>query len=79
MFNTADDFNRWTARAPQADEQVFQQACALQGQLTKPPGALGRLEDVACWLASWQGRLRPRVQAVDVTVFAGNHGVTARG
>jgi nicotinate-nucleotide--dimethylbenzimidazole phosphoribosyltransferase len=48
-------------------------------RLTKPPGSLGRLEHVVAWLAHWQGRSSPRLARVEVLVFAGNHGVTARG
>lgn len=47
--------------------------------LTKPPGALGRLEELALWYAAWRGDARPRIEAPQVVVFAGNHGVTARG
>jgi nicotinate-nucleotide--dimethylbenzimidazole phosphoribosyltransferase len=50
-----------------------------QAILTKPPGSLGRLEDLAAWLAKWQGRPMPRLDRVDVLVFAGNHGVTRQG
>jgi nicotinate-nucleotide--dimethylbenzimidazole phosphoribosyltransferase len=50
-----------------------------QAQLTKPPGSLGRLEDLVAWLAAWQRREMPRLDAVDVLIFAGNHGVTAAG
>jgi nicotinate-nucleotide--dimethylbenzimidazole phosphoribosyltransferase len=32
---------------------------ARDARLTKPPGALGRLEAIAEWLALWQGRARP--------------------
>ena len=52
---------------------------ARNGQLTKPPGALGRLEEIAIWYAGWRGDARPRVTAPQVVVFAGNHGVAARG
>lgn len=79
MFNIADDFNKWALTAPSPDSKTLQQARELQGVLTKPPGALGRLEDAACWLASWQGRLRPVVEKIEVHVFAGNHGITERG
>ena len=48
-------------------------------ELTKPPGALGRLEELALWLAAWQGRALPRLERVAALVFAGNHGVAARG
>ncbi|MGA7490484.1 MAG: nicotinate-nucleotide--dimethylbenzimidazole phosphoribosyltransferase, partial [Xanthobacteraceae bacterium] len=50
-----------------------------EAQLTKPPGSLGRLEDLVAWLAHWQGRSPPRLDRADALVFAGNHGVTARG
>ncbi len=54
-------------------------AAERNGQLTKPPGALGRLEDLAIWYAAWRGDARPQVAAPQVIVFAGNHGVTAQG
>jgi nicotinate-nucleotide--dimethylbenzimidazole phosphoribosyltransferase len=47
--------------------------------LTKPPGSLGRLEELAVWLARWQGREIPQLERVTIAVFAGNHGVAARG
>lgn len=52
---------------------------AREATLTKPPGALGRLEDIASWLAAWQDRAPPVVEAPSVVVFAGNHGVAAQG
>ena len=51
---------------------------ARQDTLTKPPGSLGRLEDLAAWLARWQHRSMPRLDRVEVLVFAGNHGVVAQ-
>jgi nicotinate-nucleotide--dimethylbenzimidazole phosphoribosyltransferase len=58
-------------------------AAAKVGQrdarLTKPPGSLGRLEEVVEWLSLWQGLSPPRLDKVEILVFAGNHGVTARG
>jgi nicotinate-nucleotide--dimethylbenzimidazole phosphoribosyltransferase len=47
--------------------------------LTKPPRSLGRLEDLVFWLAHWQGHAPPRLERVEILVFAGNHGVTRRG
>ena len=47
--------------------------------LTKPAGALGRMEEIVEWLAAWQGRAPPAINKPLVAVFAGNHGVTARG
>src|SRR5207237_1139078 len=46
---------------------------------TKPAGALGRLEELAAWLAIWQGRHPPTLNHPRTIVFAGNHGVAARG
>jgi nicotinate-nucleotide--dimethylbenzimidazole phosphoribosyltransferase len=52
---------------------------ARESTLTKPPGALGRLEDIAAWLSAWQDRAPPAVRTPAVLVFAGNHGVAAQG
>ncbi|CUH43859.1 nicotinate-nucleotide--dimethylbenzimidazole phosphoribosyltransferase [Ruegeria atlantica] len=67
------------SNAPGPDGNALQGAAERNGQLTKPPGALGRLEDLAIWYASWRGDARPQISAPQVIVFAGNHGVTAQG
>lgn len=55
-------------------------ARARQDALTKPRGALGRLEDLSVWVASCQGQCPPRqFQRARVVVFAGDHGVTRSG
>jgi nicotinate-nucleotide--dimethylbenzimidazole phosphoribosyltransferase len=54
-------------------------ATAREGTLTKPPGALGRLEEITHWLCLWQGRHPAKLDRPRVAVFAGNHGVAARG
>jgi nicotinate-nucleotide--dimethylbenzimidazole phosphoribosyltransferase len=64
---------------PRPDAAALAAAEARNGQLTKPPGALGRLEDVAIWMAGWQGTDRPHLRRPQVIIFAGNHGITARG
>lgn len=74
-----DQFRTALALAPGSDAQAMAAAQERNGQLTKPPGALGRLEDLAIWYAGWRGDARPRIEAPQVIVFAGNHGVTARG
>ena len=48
-------------------------------QLVKPAGSLGRLEELAEWMARWQGRHPPQLQHPRTAVFAANHGVAARG
>jgi nicotinate-nucleotide--dimethylbenzimidazole phosphoribosyltransferase len=64
---------------PSGDAAAEAACLARQASLTKPPGSLGRLEALAGWLARWQGRAMPRLEQVDVVVFAGNHGVVAHG
>jgi nicotinate-nucleotide--dimethylbenzimidazole phosphoribosyltransferase len=78
-FPTLDSLRAALRDLPAPDAAAVQAAMARNGQLTKPPGALGRLEDLAIWMAGWQGTDRPHVDAPQVIVFAGNHGVTARG
>ncbi|WP_420567880.1 nicotinate-nucleotide--dimethylbenzimidazole phosphoribosyltransferase [Thalassovita sp.] len=78
-FATLDQFRSILAQAPTADLETRKEAEARNGQLTKPPGALGRLEDLAIWYAGWRGDARPQISAPQVVVFAGNHGVTAQG
>ncbi len=70
---------RLLAALPGPDESARRAAKARDACLTKPPGALGRLEEVVLWLAAWQGRSPPRASRLAFTVFAANHGVAARG
>ena len=72
-------FRARVAAMPGPDEAAAEQARAHDAQLTKPAGALGRLETLAQWAAAWQGRHPPRAERIQVVVFAGNHGVAARG
>ncbi len=65
--------------AARPDAAAGKAAAAHQAQLTKPPGALGRLEELAVRLAALQGRERPAVDRVWITVFAADHGVAAAG
>ncbi len=78
-FSTLAEFKTLLAAAPGADQKAMGEAEARNGQLTKPPGALGRLEDMAIWYAGWRGNPRPSIEAPQVIIFAGNHGVTAQG
>lgn len=64
---------------PRPDAQAQAGAAARQAQLTKPPGSLGRLEDLACFMAGWQATDRPQITRAQALVFAGNHGVCAQG
>ncbi len=64
---------------PAVSEAATAKAVARDAVLTKPPGALGRLEALAAWLSGWQDRHPPRLERIAVLVFAGNHGVAAQG
>jgi nicotinate-nucleotide--dimethylbenzimidazole phosphoribosyltransferase len=62
------------------DEEVRQAAEERHARLTKPRGSLGRLEELGTWLSACQGTCPPRpIQRARVVVFAGDHGVAARG
>jgi nicotinate-nucleotide--dimethylbenzimidazole phosphoribosyltransferase len=79
MPQSADDLRRLLSDLPGADSQARAAARARNDMLTKPLGALGKLEDLALWLAAWQGREIPKLDKVQVLVFAGNHGVVEQG
>ena len=78
-FHTLDDIRTFCRDLPRGDRRFADIAAQRQQNLTKPPGSLGRLEDLAIWLAQWQGRGQPKLERVTIAVFAGNHGVAARG
>ena len=67
------------AEMPGPDGAAEEAARARDAVLTKPPGALGRLEELAIWYAGWRGEARPVLKSPQVIVFAGNHGVVAQG
>ncbi len=79
MIATFSDIETLAGDLPPCDPAAAAEARARDGELTKPPGSLGRLEDIACWLAAWQHRHPPRAESIACLVFAGNHGVTSRG
>jgi nicotinate-nucleotide--dimethylbenzimidazole phosphoribosyltransferase len=74
-----DEIRRILRDLPGPDLEAQTNVVRRQAELTKPPGSLGRLEEIAEWLAAWQGRAQPRVERPRVAVFAGTHGVAKRG
>lgn len=76
---TFDEIRRLLAGLPGPDLEAGAMAQAREGQLTKPPGALGMLEEISHWMCLWQGCYPPRVDHPRVCVFAGNHGVAVHG
>ncbi len=65
--------------APAGDEAAVAIVRARDQTLTKPPGSLGKLEELVEFLARWQGRGKPTVDNPMVAIFAANHGVTEEG
>lgn len=61
------------------DAQFHKQALARQSQLTKPPGSLGLLEDIAIRLSAMQHRDRPQLENIHVSIFAADHGIAEEG
>lgn len=78
-FSDLDAFRTILNSATGPDSTARDAAIARDGQLTKPPGALGRLEELAIWYAGWRGTGRPVIEAPQLLVFVGNHGVCAQG
>lgn len=78
-FSSLAEFRALLSAAPSLDTAAKAGAEERNGQLTKPPGALGRLEDLSIWYASWRANPRPSIENPQVIIFAGNHGVCARG
>ena len=74
-----DDIRQLLSGLPGPDLAAGAAAEDHDAQLTKPAGALGRLEEIARWVCLWQGRHPPQVDHARICVFAGNHGVAARG
>jgi len=78
-FASLDEIRALLRELPGPDLETGAAAAERQARLTKPAGSLGRLEDLAQWLATWQGRHPPQIERPYAAVFAGNHGVAARG
>ncbi len=78
-FATLAEFRELLADQPTFDTGAKEAAEQHNMQLTKPPGALGRLEELAIWYCGWRGGEAAEIETPQVIVFAGNHGVAARG
>jgi nicotinate-nucleotide--dimethylbenzimidazole phosphoribosyltransferase len=78
-FKTIAELRTCCLDLPGGDPAAAQAVARRESELTKPPGSLGRLERLVQWLGRWQRRSPPRLERVEVLVFAGNHGVAAQG
>lgn len=74
-----DDFRELISQLPEASEFASDAVREREARLSKPLGSLGKLEDIAQWLAAWSGKAKPQIMRPLVAVFAGNHGVLAQG
>ncbi|TGQ47802.1 nicotinate-nucleotide--dimethylbenzimidazole phosphoribosyltransferase [Mesorhizobium sp. M00.F.Ca.ET.216.01.1.1] len=74
-----DDFRHLLANLPPADTVAGARVRTLFDKADKPRRSLGRIEDIAAWLAAWSGRAPPLVNRPLVAIFAGNHGVSRHG
>jgi nicotinate-nucleotide--dimethylbenzimidazole phosphoribosyltransferase len=74
-----DDFRGLLKLMPTLDAEARETVRARDRQLTKPPGSLGRLEEIVEWMAAVQAKAVPAALRPLVAVFAGNHGVVAHG
>jgi len=61
------------------DEESATAVRARADEVLRPRGALGRLDEIAVWLARWQQKPTPSVDRPAVLIFAGDHGVAAEG
>jgi nicotinate-nucleotide--dimethylbenzimidazole phosphoribosyltransferase len=76
---TLSDLATVVGSLPTADADAATAARARQNSLTKPSGSLGRLEEIAEFMAAWRATARPEIWKAQALVFAGNHGICAQG
>ncbi|TCS65135.1 nicotinate-nucleotide--dimethylbenzimidazole phosphoribosyltransferase [Varunaivibrio sulfuroxidans] len=78
-ISSFDDIRQILNTLPGPDKAAAALCAEREPQLTKPAGSLGRLEQLTSWLAAWQHRAPPQIERPNCHVFAGNHGVVAKG
>lgn len=79
LFASLDELRAACLDLPGGHPEAAAAVARREATLTKPPRSLGRLEAAVAWLSLWQGKSPPRLDQVEILVFAGNHGVTAQG
>ena len=78
-LNSLADIRLKLSNLPTADMNATDKALARDAVLTKPAGSLGKLEEIAVWASGWQRKHPPTFNKPQIAVFAGNHGVCAKG
>lgn len=78
-FQSLSEFKNLLQSLPVSNKEAENKASERNALLTKPAGSLGRLEDIAIWMSAWQGANPPTLNAPQICIFAGNHGVCKKG
>jgi nicotinate-nucleotide--dimethylbenzimidazole phosphoribosyltransferase len=78
-IQSLDDARKAMKSLPSGDQGAAEAWAEREPRLTKPEGSLGRLEILTEWLCRWQGRHPPSLGNPQARVFAGNHGIAAKG
>lgn len=73
------EFEWLNAPCASLNEKAREAAYTRQSMLTKPPGALGKMEVLAVKLAEMQGQVHPTLDKIQITIFAGDHGIATKG
>lgn len=76
---TDQDLRALLSRIPGADPGAMDRAARRQAELAKPPGSLGKLEDISIRLAGITGRVKNRIEKTRILVLAADNGVIAEG
>lgn len=71
-----DDFRNLLSNLPEGNADAAETVRDLFSR-ARSAGSLGRVEDIAVWLAEWTGKAQPSVLRPQAAIFAGNHGVAA--
>ena len=74
---TRNELLQYIAKIPAADAAAMDAAAKRQAALAKPPGSLGRLEEISVRLAGLTGSIRNEVERCRILVFAADNGVVA--
>ena len=77
-ITTLDAIRELIKRFPGPDKDAMLAARSRESELTKPEGSLGRLEEMAEWLAGWQGKHPAQINLPRAIIFAGSHGITIK-
>jgi nicotinate-nucleotide--dimethylbenzimidazole phosphoribosyltransferase len=72
-----DDIRNLLSGLPPADEEARAAAAAHTASLAVPEGSLGRMAELAEWVASWAGMTQPAITRPLIAIFAGTHGLAA--